>query len=690
MSLCINPRCPQPNHPDNRTSQFCCACGTELTLKGRYRVMRLISSQSGFGWVYEAYERNLPKILKVLKQEYNQNDKVLELFRREAQVLSQLNHPGVPQVEQEGYFLVPLPTNPNPLHCLIMEKIDGPNLKQWMVQQGNHPISEKQALLWLAQLTDILHLVHQHNYFHRDIKPENIMLRSTGQLVLVDFGAARQITQTYMAQLGDSDITAVSSAGFTPPEQEQGQAVPQSDFYALGRTLIYLLTAKMPNDPAIYDSRTNAFNWRPLAPQISAPLADLIDDLVASAAMARPQTTNVIIERLGKIRAGQVTHPPTKATSLGRWPETTLDAHEAITQPDRPSLSKSLHWVKRPWVIGIVLIGFTTLAYGRPWKSLAPSSQDQPVAGEGYVPASISVYKVSEYRSLPGHRADVTDLLLLKDGQTLATSSADETIRLWNLQTGAEIQQLTGHNSSVNALTRTTDQNTLISAGADRRIMFWSLPNGERIDQIDAAHASPINSLAVSNNGRWLASADSGGAIKLWDLNTLEMINTLTADNIGTINHLRFTRDDSFLVSGGKELLLWSLDDKSPPVALEGHSSFINRLEVSDDNQTLISASADKTVRLWDIATQTLVATLGGHQSYVNDVKVDGPRLWSSDEAKTILVWDLHQEMPVRQLEGFDTDIWRFAVQPNDRIVTIGGDRHNVTIWVPDLEPVRN
>ena len=80
-----------------------------------------------------------------------------------------------------------------------------------------------------------------------------------GQLVLVDFGAARQITHTYMAHLGDSGITAVSSAGYTPPEQEQGQAVPQSDFYALGRTLIYLLTARLPNDPAIYDSRTKCF-----------------------------------------------------------------------------------------------------------------------------------------------------------------------------------------------------------------------------------------------------------------------------------------------------------------------------------------------------------------------------------------------------------------------------------------------
>lgn len=653
--------------------------------------MRLISSQSGFGWVYEAYERNLPKILKVLKAEYNQNEKVLELFRREAQVLSQLNHPGVPQVDTNGYFLYSPKDSSVPLHCLMMEKIDGPNLKQWMVQQGNHPISEKQAILWLTQLTDVLHLVHQHNYFHRDIKPENVMLRSTGQLVLVDFGAARQITQTYMAQLGDSDITAVSSAGYTPPEQEQGQAVPQSDFYAMGRTLIYLLTAKMPNDPAIYDSRTNAFNWRPLATQISTPLADLVDALIAPAAMARPQTTEEILDRLGKIRAHQASHLPAKvAAPLTPWPETTLNPHETQTQPDSPALPNLLSSLKRPW-LAAALVGLAALAIALPLGLQQTRQGTSLPAGETGLAAAVPRFQVSEQLSLSGHTAAVTDMLLLKDGQTLVTSSADETIRLWNLETGTEIRQLRGHNSSVNALNRTTDQNILISAGADRRINFWSLPDGERpLQSIDDAHDSPINTLAVSNNGQWLASADGSGVIKIWQLKTLEMLHTISQEAVGTINHLHFTRDDSYLVSGGKKLLLWDLNDPAEPIPLEGHTSFINRLEVSPDNQTLISASADRTVRLWNLNEKSLLATLQGHQSYVNDVMVDGPRLWSSDEAKTILMWDLQQELPLRQLEGFTTDIWRFAVQPNGRIVNIGGDQNRITISMPESGPIDN
>ncbi|NJL47973.1 MAG: protein kinase [Leptolyngbyaceae cyanobacterium SM2_5_2] len=530
--------------------------------------MRLISNQSGFGRVYEAYERNIPKILKVLKESYNHNDKVLELFRREVQVLSQLNHPGVPQVEPDGYFRYIPKDGSEPLHCLIMEKIDGPNLKQWMVQQGNHPISEKQAMLWLTQLTDVLHLVHQHNYFHRDIKPENIMLRSSGQLVLVDFGAAREMTQTYMAQLGDSDITAVSSAGYTPPEQEQGQAVPQSDFYAMGRTLIYLLTAKMPNDPSVYDSRTNAFRWREDAPQISAALADFVDELIAPAAANRPQTTAEILERLAQVRADQITKPPRSSEGgLGQrqaWPATTLDphhanAHQAATVPE-PSRSFLPPWLdQRPWL----LVGLTGLVLAVPlaWYALSRNGTTPP-SDQPSLTTSVQELTVSALPVLAGHTGEIKDMLLLGDGNTLVTASADKTIRIWDLDAATLKHTLGQHTNVVKALAVTTDQSTLISTGDDRTIRFWSLPDGQSLGQIDNAHNVPINTLEVSNNNKLLASADGDGAIKLWNLVDNNGSLNLPAmkqegpfialQAVSGVNDLLFSRDDNNLVSGSK------------------------------------------------------------------------------------------------------------------------------------------
>ena len=84
MSLCINPVCSQPNHPDNDENRFCQSCGSQLELIGRYRVLRLLSDKTGFGKIYEAYQQDTPKILKVLKEELTNDSKALALFQQEA------------------------------------------------------------------------------------------------------------------------------------------------------------------------------------------------------------------------------------------------------------------------------------------------------------------------------------------------------------------------------------------------------------------------------------------------------------------------------------------------------------------------------------------------------------------------------------------------------------------------------
>ncbi|MBD2694694.1 serine/threonine-protein kinase [Anabaena catenula] len=294
MSLCINPVCPQPNHPDNDENRFCQSCGSQLELLGRYRILRLLSDKTGFSKVYEAYQQDTPKILKVLKQELANDTKAVSLFQQEVNVLEQLNHPGIPTAE--GYF--PYQTrNAVVLHCMVMEKIDGPNLEQWLKQQQNRPISEPQAIAWLKQLLEILALVHHHQYLHRDIKPSNIMIRPDGQLVLIDFGTAREITRTYLANGGG--MTAITSSGYSPPEQMQGQAIPQSDFFALGRTFVFLLTGCQPVQ--LYNPHLDVLEWRNHATHVSQLLLDFIDWLMLTAVNQRPSHVEEILQRLAEI-----------------------------------------------------------------------------------------------------------------------------------------------------------------------------------------------------------------------------------------------------------------------------------------------------------------------------------------------------------------------------------------------------
>ncbi|ACK69785.1 serine/threonine protein kinase [Gloeothece citriformis PCC 7424] len=322
MSLCINPGCSKPENPD--INKFCQACGSELLLIGRYRVTRLLSNKGGFGYTYEVMDKDTPKVLKVL---INPHPHAVDLFKQEAEVLSKLNHPGIPK--GEGYFIYFSRNSETPLHCLVMEKIEGMDLEEYQRQHEFAPIKQDLALEWLFQLVNILNEVHRRQFFHRDIKPSNIILKPDGQLTLIDFGAVRQVTRTILV---GGQNTGIYTPGYAPPEQERGYAVPQSDFYALGRTFVYLLTGKEPNDSAIYDYHKNELNWHGFAPQIHEKLANFIDTLMADKVVNRPADTTIIFEQLSHLKQ-EILQSPTSPSPQ------TLTQNQTLNQPTQKIIS---------------------------------------------------------------------------------------------------------------------------------------------------------------------------------------------------------------------------------------------------------------------------------------------------------------------------------------------------------------
>lgn len=338
MSTCINPNCPKPN---NTTTQlFCSSCSSELLLAGRYRVTRQLGS-GGFAKTYEVSDRNgSPKVLKVLT---NNHSKYVELFQREAEILSRLEHQGIPRVEPDAYFTF-LPRQGQILHCLVMEKIYGMDLQQYLQMRAS-PIDQKLALQWLIQLAHILREVHNHNFFHRDIKPSNIMLRADGPLVLIDFGTAREISGSFVVKQAAGQITGVMSAGYTPPEQLNGQSVPQSDFFALGRTFVYLLTGKDPNH--FYDPYTDELHWRNESSEVLPEFADFIDRLMARFPNQRPQTAEVVLHQLIEIESSLSTSAErhSKAKVLTNSPQPATGQQQSLaTSPTVKASSSHPVW----------------------------------------------------------------------------------------------------------------------------------------------------------------------------------------------------------------------------------------------------------------------------------------------------------------------------------------------------------
>jgi Tfp pilus assembly protein PilF len=190
------------------------------------------------------------------------------------------------------------------VYCLVMEKIDGIDLDQFIKQNGS--IGERKALDWMRQLVEIVHYLHQKGIFHRDIKPSNLLLKPNGKIVLIDFGTVREITDTYLCKIGRgpnyvtevNDITIVNSVSYSPFEQTQGKAVLQSDFYAIGRTFIYLLTGM---SPLKFSQNAGQLDWRLSAHHVSQPFADFLNRMMSLLPIDRPRDTQEILTILQRL-----------------------------------------------------------------------------------------------------------------------------------------------------------------------------------------------------------------------------------------------------------------------------------------------------------------------------------------------------------------------------------------------------
>jgi serine/threonine protein kinase len=349
VNYCINPWCQKRSHPEYAVMQTCQTCGTSLLIQDRYRLLLPLRKLGGqehteIFEVADAQAPNTCKVMKILK-----SPELLELFQREAQTLQNLTLEqqsdevtplGIPWVEPDGYFTLTVGRKARIIHCLVMEKIEGLNLEEWL--RKNQPISEELALKWLKQLTLTLSRLHRKGLLHRDIKPSNIMRKSDEQLVLIDFGTVRETTDTYMAKIGTGRITSIVSPGYTPLEQIDGRAVPQSDFYALGRSFIYLLTGKHPIE--FFDNDQDRLVWRESAPQISDNLAAIIDQLIAPLRSGRPRDADEILERLA--------HP-------GRFTSQTLEELRPLA-----GISQSTPLLSRLVLINIILLVLEVLVGG--------------------------------------------------------------------------------------------------------------------------------------------------------------------------------------------------------------------------------------------------------------------------------------------------------------------------------------
>lgn len=203
-------------------------------LGGRYQIIERIGG-GGMALVYRAQDILLNRnvAIKVLRQQFVNDEEFIRRFRREAQSAASLSHPNIVSVYDVG--------QEGDVHYIVMEYIEGRNLNEIIKERA--PLQVDEAVRIASQIADALDHAHMNHIIHRDIKPHNILIGRNGWVKVTDFGIARAVTSTTITQTG----SVIGSVHYFSPEHAKGVTTGEkSDLYSLGIVLYQMLTGRLP------------------------------------------------------------------------------------------------------------------------------------------------------------------------------------------------------------------------------------------------------------------------------------------------------------------------------------------------------------------------------------------------------------------------------------------------------------
>ena len=292
-------------------------------------------------------------------------------------------------------------------------------------------------------------------------------------------------------------------------------------------------------------------------------------------------------------------------------------------------------------------------------------------------------------RSLRGHAETVNAVVISRDGATIASSSEDGVIRVWDAASG-EMRRMMRHPTAVNTIALAPDGRLLAAGDDDGGVRLWDITSGEQV-RLLTGHLDWVWSVAFSADGKMLATGSEDSTVKLWDVESGMQLRSIR--NPDAVNGVAFTPDGRFVVGGGDDNMARMWDTATGDVArvFTGHQRPVWGIAFSPDGSTMATTSLDSTVRLWNTADASEVRTLRGHDDGVPAVSWsgDGALIVSADIDGATLVWDAASGRQLTTLRSARSLVRAVTISADQKLIlTVGRDRA-VRLWavLPEAPP---
>jgi eukaryotic-like serine/threonine-protein kinase len=617
--------------------------GESATLDSRYSIIKRLGS-GGFGTVYEAWDRQLDRTvaLKTPRLGILGSEADAQRFLREARAAGQLRHPNIVPVYDAGKV--------GNSYFIASGLIEGQTLADRLAKER---LSAHDAATLIEKLALALHYAHTKGIIHRDIKPANVMIDSTGEPLVMDFGMARRDEGE---ELRTQPGMLIGTPAYMSPEQHAGQshlADARSDQWALGVMLYEMLTGRRPFEASSILEISDAVREKePDGPsRLDKRISRDLETICLKCVQKEPENRYASCQHL--------------AEDLGRW----LRGEPIAARPVK-RIERAWRWCQRNPVIAGLSLAATVLL-------LAVAV----VAGIGYLLTARALHRETAAREASESERQGKQKALTREIAERQRAEEEEQQAKRNFY----LSKITSARSKWLACDLEVAERELDAC--PRELRHWEWGYLKRLCHLELATVKldfgEVGHLALSPDGKRIAVTAKEGSRKITvcDAGTGTCIGRLQERDL--VSRMAFSPDGKQIVSlsRDKTVKIWDVATGKVTVTFRGHPGGAGIAAFSPGGKQVASGGA-KAVKIWAASTGEEIRTLDADGSASVAFSPDGKRL-AAGAGDTVRVWNVETGTELATLRGKRLDVHCVALGPKgDRIAAGSGKLYSVGLSV--------